>query len=303
VITRPRELFAAPVFVLPFIRGLRAKGLFPSLRRCCASECIVAIGDSITAGVGDDLDRDATTENDRMRNRGFTPILSELLSCRLQRPIKVINEGLGGSTSGKQGRSGLARLASTEARHPSSRYWLIMFGTNDSKCGIPSGKDLRPGDRGYEDSFKDYMQRIITRLKRAKKTPILAKVPAIANATPDRDRLIRDYNVAIEQLVAANQLPVTPPDFYAHFQCHADQLSNGVHPNRDGYRAMAYLWCNTLMQGRVFAAAHGHRADLKPRLMVRRLWRRTGRRSAKGFSPVLKKSLIGVPVRSNASRK
>jgi len=78
---------------------------------------------------------------------------------------------------------------------------------------VPSGKGLLPGDAGYSGSFKDSMQRIITNLKQAKKIPLLAKVPFVVNASASRDKLIRDYIVVIDELVAANNIRVTPPIF------------------------------------------------------------------------------------------
>ncbi|MFO0752913.1 MAG: hypothetical protein U0411_06265 [Thermodesulfovibrionales bacterium] len=45
-----------------------------------------------------------------------------------------------------------------------------MYGTNDSASKIPSGLGLQPGSQGYTNSYKDYMQRIITAVLAAGKT-------------------------------------------------------------------------------------------------------------------------------------
>jgi lysophospholipase L1-like esterase len=104
---------------------------------------------------------------------------------------------------------------------------------------VPSGKGLLPGDAGYSGSFKDSMQRIITNLKQAKKIPLLAKVPFVVNASASRDQLIRDYIVVIDELVATNNIRVTPPDFYAYLKQNPGQLPDTVHPNGEGYQAIA----------------------------------------------------------------
>jgi lysophospholipase L1-like esterase len=272
VLVTSKALFGGTVFGLPVLRSLRGGPLLPRPKRAARGEYIVALGDSITAGVGDEInERTPDPAGRRNRKRGFTPILSELLSFRLRQSVEVVNEGVGGTTAGGCPRSGISRLMSTEARHTSSRYWLIMFGTNDSGRNVPSGKDLQPGDYGYHESFKDYMQRIITSLQHAKKIPILAKVPAITNVTPARDRLIRDYNIVIDQLVASNELPVTPPNFYAHFERHPEHLCNGIHPNRSGYEAMARLWCEALVESRIVGNrnARSYFGGLAPRLVRR----------------------------------
>jgi lysophospholipase L1-like esterase len=111
---------------------------------------------------------------------------------------------------------------------------------------IRSGKGLQPGDGGYNGSFKDNMQKIITSLKQSNKVPILAKVP-FGKVSAARDRLIRDYNVVIDELVAANNIVVTPPDFYAYFKLHPEQLVDDVRPDGQGYQAMADLWFDALI--------------------------------------------------------
>ncbi|MGI8740315.1 MAG: SGNH/GDSL hydrolase family protein [Gammaproteobacteria bacterium] len=206
----------------------------------------VAMGDSITVGAYDDVAGDDDSSDGRNVSHGFTPILNDLLTAQLGLPVTVLNEGQGGTTSGTGGRSGASRINSTKLRHTESQYWLIMFGTNDSKRPIRSGKGLLPGASGYSGSFKDAMQRIITSLKQSNKIPILAKVPFIRNAPVSQDRLIQDYNLVIDELVAANAITVTPPDFYGYFKQNPGQLPDNIHPNGAGYQAMANLWFQSL---------------------------------------------------------
>jgi lysophospholipase L1-like esterase len=206
----------------------------------------VAMGDSITQGFADDIAEDDLSRDGRNAGGGYEPILNNFLSTQLARPVTVMDEGLGGTTAGTGGTSGKSRISSAIARHTESQYWLIMFGTNSSKRPILSGKGLLPGSAGYNGTYKDSMQRIITSLKQSKKIPILAKVPFISSAPAAQDRLIQDYNSVIDELVFANNIPVTPPDFYTYFKQHPTQLSDTIHPTGAGYQAMANLWFNAL---------------------------------------------------------
>ncbi len=124
-----------------------------------------------------------------------------------------------------------------------------MYGTNDARLPVPvpSGKGKRPGDPGYRGSYKDNLQQIISAIRSAGKIPCLAKVPYATKSSIDISS-IREYNVVVDELVAANNIAVPPPDFYTYFQEHPDQISDGIHPNKIGYESMANLWFIALTQ-------------------------------------------------------
>lgn len=216
----------------------------------------VGLGDSITQGVGDDAPSDDSSADGRNVNWGYTPILNDLLSIGFSKPFTVLNEGLPGTVS----KHGLDRLTATKARHAKSQYWLILFGTNDSggAMPVPSGFGLQSGDSGYSGSYKDNLQRIITSLKNAGKIPLLAKVPVAlgpcSDCTPytnpltaSRNLLVQEYNQVIDELVAANAIPVVPPDLFTYFANHQNQFSDNLHPNGNGYAAIADLWRTALV--------------------------------------------------------
>ncbi len=179
----------------------------------------VAVGDSITAGSHDDIASDGT---------GYEPILGTLL---LNNPYTVANEGVSGTTSA----DGAAFINSTLSAYPNANYYLILYGTNDASISVSKA------------TYKANMQTIIDRIKAGGKIPFLAKVP-FATASGFSDASIRDYNTAIDELVAdpLNGISVVPPDFYTWFQSHQSQLADGIHPNGTGYQSMATLWFNAL---------------------------------------------------------
>ena len=193
----------------------------------------VAVGDSITLGSHDTIASDGT---------GYEPILGNL---RLNNPYTVANEGVSGHTSA----NGAASIAGTLSFYPSASNYLILYGSNDAFLpAVPSGSGLKPGDAGYSGSYKDNMQRIISSVLDAGKTPYLAKVPFTGSAWNGiiSNASIREYNTVVDELRVKNGILVDAPDYYAWFQSHTDQLDDGLHPNGTGYQSMANLWFNAL---------------------------------------------------------
>jgi lysophospholipase L1-like esterase len=124
-----------------------------------------------------------------------------------------------------------------------------MYGTNDARLPgvVPSGKGLSPGDPGYRGSYKENLQLIISAIRSAGKIPYLAKVPYATYSSIDISS-IREYNVVVDELVAANNIAVPPPDFFSYFQKNPDEIPDGLHPNKIGYESMANLWFIALTQ-------------------------------------------------------
>jgi lysophospholipase L1-like esterase len=200
----------------------------------------VAMGDSITYGIADDIHTDDTSQDGRTTGGGYEPPLADLLAPSVGRPVVLHNEGIGGDTS-LDGVGQIQRLLQT---HPAATRFLIMYGTNDAEA---SGFGLHPGDAGYAGSFKDNMQRIINDVKSAGKMPILAKVPAIIYDTT-RDSQMQQFNMVVTELVAdpTNGITISPPDFHTYFQNHPNEIADGIHPNGTGYQSMANLWFQVL---------------------------------------------------------
>ena len=223
----------------------------------------VAMGDSITAATGDDYPADDISLDGRNSGGGYEPILNNLLTSFFDRPVTVVDEGVGGTTSG----DGITLLPALLSEHPPAQLYLVLYGMNDARPGnpIPSGLGLSPGDPGYAGSYKDHMQRIINGINASGAQIALAKIPialgdcndpTVCPPYPDpntgaRSLNIQQFNKVIDELVAdpANNITITPPDFYSYFEAHYQtQYSDNIHPNGIGYQSMANLWFQALTQ-------------------------------------------------------
>ena len=206
----------------------------------------VAVGDSITRGSHDDIPSDDTSLDGRNTGGGFEPILNNLLTAARGYPHTVVNEGVSGTSSA----DGVLSISSTLAKHPSAKYYLVMYGSNDAyndntTAAVPSGAGKRPGDPGYDGTYKDNMQKIISAIIAVGKTPYLAEVP-YAIYPNFSDSFIQEYNVVIDELFVDNGIAVTPPPFYAYYLANPGKLADGLHPTGSGYQSMADLWFGAL---------------------------------------------------------
>ena len=190
----------------------------------------VAVGDSITLGLGDNISSDDISDDGRNSAGGYPPILNNKLTNAKNYPHTIINKGIAGDTS-VEGRS---LMPSILASNPQAQYFLIQYGTNDAGIPLPSG------------TFKANMQQMITLVKNAGKQAYLAKAPYAKGTHNGLNTLIQQYNQVIDQLISENSISVTAPDFYTYFESHQSQYSDDLHPNGTGYQSMANLWSNAL---------------------------------------------------------
>jgi lysophospholipase L1-like esterase len=202
----------------------------------------VAVGDSITLGLGDDLLSDNISQDGRNTTGGYPPILNDRLTTLKDYPHTVINNGIAGDTS----IEGLLLMPSLLASNPEIQYFLIQYGTNDAGIPLPSGLNLSAGQSGYNGSFKDNMQQMITLVANAGKQAYLAKIPFAKGSFSGRNTLIQEYNQVIDQLISENSISVAAPDLYTFFELNQDQYSDDLHLNGTGYQSMADLWFNAL---------------------------------------------------------
>jgi lysophospholipase L1-like esterase len=214
----------------------------------CAHPVYVAVGDSITKGIGD---------NDLANGRGFPPLLKVALGSS---NLTIENAGKPGETSG----GGASRIGVVLRQYSNASVVFVQYGTNDARASPPVSTN----------DFKSNMQKIITAVKNAGARPLLAKIPSGYTGSGSMrppcddssasakafDQRIRDYNQAISELVSSNSLEnpaggrFVPPDFYTNFKRTRVENSTGksvefddcFHPNDEGYQSMARWWSYAL---------------------------------------------------------
>lgn len=210
----------------------------------------VAVGDSITLGVGDNFSSDDISNDGRNSGGGFQPVLNNLLTSSLGYPNTIVNEGQEGETSA----DGASRIASVLAAHPNATHILVLYGTNDSDIFTPVPVE----------TFRFNMQQIIDTINAAGKKACLAKIPIAlkecswCDPYPDPSQgdknvlWICEYNTVIDELAQdpSNNITVTPPDFYSYFEIEMNydsEYADWLHPNGEGYHSMAQLWHNSII--------------------------------------------------------
>jgi len=202
----------------------------------------VVMGDSISAGFGDDDLSDNTSLDQRNYGGGYAPILNDFLTAAKGYPHTVVTDAINGEGTA----AGLTRLPETLDRHPHAGYFLILYGTNDNISTLPSGLGLLTGQSGYEGSYKDLMQQMVFLITDAGKTVYLAKCPY--TGFPVLNDSLQQYNAVIDELAFANGIEVAPPDFYSYFeQVYPNEFKDSLHPNGVGYQSMADLWFDAIM--------------------------------------------------------
>ncbi|BBO82779.1 hypothetical protein DSCO28_33450 [Desulfosarcina ovata subsp. sediminis] len=182
----------------------------------------VAVGDSITAGFGDDILDDNISMDGRNHSGGYSPILNDYLTLDKDYPNSVVADAVGGETTAE----GLARLPEVLEKYPYAGFYLIQYGTNDNLTDLPV------------ENYRSLMQQMIDLVLAAGKTPYLAKLPWSSLSTT----AFEAYNEVIDELAVSNSIAVTPPDFFTWFEANPDEMYDSLHPNGEGYDSMAYLW-------------------------------------------------------------
>jgi len=109
------------------------------------------------------------------------------------------------------------------------------------------------------------MQQIIDLVNNSGKKIAIAKIPFALGESSNtgnysdpiedgyRNVKARDFNEVIDELVAdtSNNISVTPPDLYIYFKdinIYGVEYFDNIHPNGLGYRSMADLWRDALIE-------------------------------------------------------
>lgn len=203
---------------------------------------IVAIGDSITNGVFDDIVEDDASSDGRFNSGGFQAILSNRLTETVGFPVTVFDE----SNPGDKAANGVAKINRMLSTHSEADAILIMYGTNDTDA---TSADPAVVAADYTSRMRAIISAAIVATSSAK--IFLARIPPVVGR-PARNQLARSFNTAIANLVAefAGTHPgrvVLGPDFFAHFNANPTEMnSDGFHPNGIGYQSMAALWLDAI---------------------------------------------------------
>jgi acyl-CoA thioesterase-1 len=187
---------------------------------------IVCLGDSVTQAVRPGVEPAET----------FCALLQQRLSTG-DRPVEVINAGIGGNTT----EHGLMRFqADVLDRKP--QLVVIMFGLNDSW--------IDAGESASRLTVHEYQANLDTMLElligHGSKIVLMTPNPALAPGYgPERNATMRPYVDVVRQLAKHHELPLV--DVYQHFAELAQEreinslFTDDMHPNPAGQKQIADL--------------------------------------------------------------
>ena len=202
-------------------QGEAADPLFSMPAQPLAGEdIIIGFGDSITQGTPY-----VNSHGEGRRVGGYEPHL-EAMTQGVGWQTQILNYGVAGETS----MEGYYRINGVLGSHR-AKYILILEGTNDIVFGISPNSTIQ-----YLNGMID-----ISRLHNV--------LPVLATLTPDTNNLEKnipfDYNPEIIRLAAEKKVPLAD-QYMAMAPYWSILTSDGVHPNDEGYKAMAYTWLDAL---------------------------------------------------------
>ena len=197
----------------------------------------VAIGDSITNGVGDwDPSNNESADGRIIARQGFEAPLADLLTDATGVPTIVFNEGIGGQVSSELA----SRIDSILDRHPAANGYLLMIGTNDSGWGYNATTIYRPNMLAITSAIDDAA------------VWVAQMMPTYENDSSwtldaSRNAYVIAYNeVCVDDIAGASGADdiFQGPNFYqGQFMSAPSTVYNDyLHPNNAGYQSMAVAW-------------------------------------------------------------
>jgi lysophospholipase L1-like esterase len=188
---------------------------------------IVCLGDSVTKAVRPGVESHET----------FCALLEKQLTTA-DRPVRVINAGIGGHTTA----DGLKRFQTDVLDHK-PHFVVLMFGLNDS--WIDSGQSA---SRLTVEQYRANLREMIATLT-AKGAQVILMTPNPALSPtygPERNATLKPYVTVVRQLAAEHHLPLI--DIYRHFAeltLEAAEINSlftdDMHPNPAGQAQIAKL--------------------------------------------------------------
>ncbi|VAW83691.1 hypothetical protein MNBD_GAMMA16-1403, partial [hydrothermal vent metagenome] len=219
---------------------------------------IVAVGDSITNGIGDNYAADNLAKFGRIISfQGFeAPLTDKLNTNEAFANNLVVNEGIGGDESFD---AAFVRIESILERHPETNQTLILLGTNDALSIIPSG--LSCIGVTCDGTFKGNLQTLVDKViwfdypantVSSNIMPVVSLIPPIWNSTDPwnstTNNRIRDYNTVITTELSGITVGA---DLFSYFmpsftQNYASLFADTLHPNGLGQDVISSLLYNAL---------------------------------------------------------
>jgi len=197
----------------------------PAIENTAAeSILLLTLGDSITVGFPY-----YTGAMDGSTKGGYQPSLSSRLDGPSQ-TVTVLNYGV----SGENTTRGLSRINSILARHSTSRMMLLLEGTNDIFYFSRS------------TTYSNWRKMVDICLARSI-TPVLATLTPDTRPIMDGMKAVNTtYNVEIRKIVTEKNIPLCELYNPLRSDWNKAYTEDGLHPNRNGYRAMAQVWFDSI---------------------------------------------------------
>lgn len=209
----------------------RSVGMTESVR-------IVALGDSITNGVGLAGVGEAET---------FREIARRELTAKLGKPVEVVNAGVNGDIA----PLAIKRLErDVLARKPD--LVTIMFGGNEAGFYRPETNGFADTPRVEREQFQTALDTLVDRLQAARIAVVLMTCPPMTerywgmHLEPYRKHginfLVQDYAQAMRDVAADKRVALV--DVYRAFDQNPERLQyfpDGLHPDARGHRVIADL--------------------------------------------------------------
>jgi lysophospholipase L1-like esterase len=199
---------------------------------------IVALGDSITNGVG----LAGVTEKDTFRD-----VMRRELTERLGSKVEVVNAGVNGDVV----TLAVKRLK-TDVLDRKPDIVTVMFGGNEAGFYRPETNGFADTPRVGRDEFKATLAKVVDRLRAEGITVVLMTCPPMTerywgmNLEAYRKNginfLVKDYAQAMRDLAAEKGVELI--DVYRSFQQNPASLEffpDGLHPDARGHRLIADL--------------------------------------------------------------
>ena len=211
---------------------------------------VVLFGDSLSNGYNSLYNSDEIGAG--RLNRGQPSIMLSAILNANNRPSKVANHGVGGSASGPSvnpnlySNNGLDRinadLSKIRTTYPGSAYYaLIIYGTNDHAYSIP------PSTTGFNHKL------MIDRADALGYTTLVGTIPECI--CKNVAFVNNEIKAAVSSRAGGSVNGVYLVDQYANTRSnwYTTYYDDGIHPNNDGYMAMAQYWFDQRLESLIAA--------------------------------------------------